>query len=299
MTVNTIPDFLLRYAQQAEQALDTILPAADTVPHKLHTAMRYSSLGGGKRVRAALVYATGSSLGASVSSLNGPACAIELIHAYSLIHDDLPCMDNDSLRRGRPTCHRAFDEATALLAGDALQALAFEAISHHPELSASDSQRIKMVSVLSSAIGSLGMAGGQAIDLQATGQELALEALEQMHQWKTGALIEAAVRLGALAAGESDGQRLEQLGQYGRNIGLAFQIIDDILDIEGDTATLGKTAGADQALNKSTYPKLLGLEGARKRAQKLRAEALACLSALGDNANELEALARFILDRQQ
>lgn len=296
---NSPPEFLLLYAAQAESALDRLLPAADAVPAKLHTAMRYSTLGGGKRVRASLVYATGRALGAPLETLNGPACAVELIHAYSLIHDDLPCMDDDALRRGRPTCHRAFDEATALLAGDALQALAFEALSHHPDLAVSDSQKIAMVSILSFAIGSLGMAGGQAMDLEATGQELTLDELENMHQWKTGALIEASVRLGALAAGENSRQTLDPLGHYGRNIGLAFQIIDDILDIEGDTATLGKTAGADQALDKSTYPRLLGLEGARERAQNLRTEALASLSALGDNAAELEALARFILDRRQ
>ncbi|MBE9516675.1 MAG: (2E,6E)-farnesyl diphosphate synthase [Proteobacteria bacterium] len=293
------PKFLTDYARQAEQALDTLLPAADAVPTKLHCAMRYSTLDGGKRVRAALVYATGKALGAPLEALDGPACAVELIHAYSLIHDDLPCMDNDDLRRGKPTCHRAFDEATALLAGDALQSLAIEALVSHPGLTASDGLRTQMVRELSIAIGSLGMAGGQAIDLEATDKDLTLDALEHMHQLKTGALIEASVKLGALAAGKDDKKLLDQLGQYGHGIGLAFQIIDDILDIEGDTATLGKTAGADEALNKSTYPKLLGLEGARERAQSLRSEALASLTTLGDNAGELEALARFILDRQQ
>ena len=293
------PHFLADYARRAEQALDALLPAADVIPTKLHSAMRYSTLGGGKRVRAALVYATGRALGASLEALDGPACAVELIHAYSLIHDDLPCMDDDDLRRGKPSCHRAFDEATALLAGDALQSLAIEALVNHPGLIASDSQQTNMVRVLSRAIGSLGMAGGQAIDLDATGKNLTVDQLQYMHQLKTGALIEASALLGALAAGADDETRLTQLGRYGRGIGLAFQIIDDILDIEGDTATLGKTAGADEELNKSTYPKLLGLDGARQRAQDLRSEALASLSTLGDNAGELEALARFILDRQQ
>lgn len=293
------PEFLSDYAQRAEQVLDALLPAADAVPTKLHSAMRYSTLGGGKRVRAALVYATGKALGAPLEALDGPACAVELIHAYSLIHDDLPCMDDDDLRRGKATCHRAFDEATALLAGDALQSLAVEALVNHPGLAASDAQQTKMVRVLTHAIGSLGMAGGQAIDLDATGKDLTLDQLQHMHQLKTGALIKASAMLGALAAGSDDEVLLAQLGQYGHGIGLAFQIIDDILDIESDTATLGKTAGADEALNKSTYPRLLGLEGARQRAQDLRSEALASLSTLGDNAAELEALARFILDRQQ
>jgi farnesyl diphosphate synthase len=293
------PEFLSDYAQRAEQALDALLPAANIVPAKLHSAMRYSTLGGGKRVRAALVYASGKALGAPLETLDGPACAVELIHAYSLIHDDLPCMDNDDLRRGKPTCHRAFDEATALLAGDALQSLAIEALVNHPGMVASDSQQTKMVRVLTRAIGSLGMAGGQAIDLDATGKTLTVDQLQHMHQLKTGALIEASAILGALAAGTDDEALLTQLAQYGRNIGLAFQIIDDILDIESDTTTLGKTAGTDEALNKSTYPRLLGLEGARQRAQGLRSEALASLSTLGDNAGELEALARFILDRQQ
>ncbi|MDH5633550.1 MAG: (2E,6E)-farnesyl diphosphate synthase [Gammaproteobacteria bacterium] len=293
------PDFLHRYADHAEAALDALLPPAKTEPVELHTAMRYSTLGGGKRVRAALVYATGQTLGASLDALDGPACAVELIHAYSLIHDDLPCMDDDDLRRGKPTCHKAFDEATALLAGDGLQSLAFESVANHPGLTASAEQRLEMNLLLARAAGSLGMAGGQALDLAATGKSLTLAQMETVHRLKTGALIETSVQLGALAAGESRPKVLEHLRYYGQCVGLAFQIVDDILDIEGDTATLGKTAGADEAMNKSTYPKLLGLEGARDRARQLLEEALASLQSLGDNAENLRALARFILDRQQ
>lgn len=254
--------------------------------------MRYATLGGGKRVRACLVYAAGEARGAAAEVLDAPACAVELIHAYSLVHDDLPSMDDDELRRGRPTCHRAFDEATALLAGDALQTLAFEVLTDNTAIS--PAQRLDMIARLARATGSIGMAGGQAIDLASVGAQLNLNELEDMHARKTGALIQASVALGALAAGESLPAALED---YGRTVGLAFQIVDDILDVEGDTATLGKTSGADQARNKPTYPALMGLPNAKARAAELHRRALASLGPFGDNGAILAHLAHLIISR--
>jgi farnesyl diphosphate synthase len=292
-----LPEFLARVRAHIETALDHRLPSADTEPRRLHAAMRYVTLGGGKRLRAALVIATGEALGAQSAALDVPACALELVHAYSLVHDDLPAMDNDDLRRGKSTCHRAFDEATAILAGDALQTLAFELLARDPVLAVEPVQRLAMLVQLAQAAGSAGMAGGQAIDLDAVGKPLTLAGLEDMHARKTGALIRAAVALGALSVPNSDTARLVQLDTYARAIGLAFQITDDILDVESDTATLGKPQGSDQKHAKPTYPALLGLERARALAREQHAVALESLRFLGDNGQLLGEIADFILDR--
>jgi farnesyl diphosphate synthase len=292
-----LPEFLARVRARIETVLDQRLPSADTEPRRLHAAMRYVTLGGGKRLRAALVIATGEALGAQPAALDVPACALELVHAYSLVHDDLPAMDNDDLRRGKPTCHKAFDEATAILAGDALQTLAFELLARDPVLAVEPVQRLAMLIQLAQAAGSAGMAGGQAIDLDAVGKPLTLAGLEDMHARKTGALIRAAVALGALSAPNIDTARLAQLDTYARAIGLAFQITDDILDVESDTATLGKPQGSDQKHAKPTYPALLGLERARALARKQHALALESLQSLGDNGRLLGEIADFVLDR--
>jgi farnesyl diphosphate synthase len=284
---------------RVKHALDARLPAAGATPQRLHEAMRYATLDGGKRVRACLVYATGGALGVPPDTLDVPACAVELIHAYSLVHDDLPCMDDDDLRRGKPTCHRAYDEATALLVGDALQTLAFELLARDPALAVSPAQRLEMIATLARATGSAGMAGGQAIDLAAVGKQLSVETLQDMHARKTGALIHASVVLGALAQEVASASARDALDHFGRAIGLAFQIVDDILDVEGETATLGKTAGADVARGKPTYPALLGLAGAKQRARELHEQALESLRPLGDNAGLLANLAGYIIDRTQ
>jgi farnesyl diphosphate synthase len=295
----TFSETLRGFQTRVHRALDARLPAADSPPQRLHAAMRYATLDGGKRVRACLVYAAGQALGVSPDALDAPACAVELVHAYSLVHDDLPCMDDDDLRRGKPTCHRAFDEATALLVGDALQTLAFELLAADPTLALDAQQRLPMIATLARATGSAGMAGGQAIDLAAVGRQLTLEALHDMHARKTGALIGAAVMLGALAQPRASGVQRDALERFGRVIGVAFQIVDDILDVEGDTATLGKAAGADEARRKPTYPALLGLAEAKRRARELHAEALESLRPLGDNAEFLAALAAYIIERTQ
>ncbi len=275
------------------------LPSVELPPSTLHTAMRYVTLDGGKRVRASLVYAAGLAVGAPDTTLDAPACAVELIHAYSLVHDDLPSMDNDDLRRGKPTCHKAYDEATALLAGDALQSLAFEILAQDATLTISASQRLKMITLLAQAAGSIGMAGGQAIDLASAGKALSLTQLEDMHRRKTGALIYASVMLGAYARENSDATKLQALEQYSRAVGLAFQITDDILDVEGRADTLGKNPGVDQARGKPTYTSVLGLAEAKKRAKMLRAQALESLTPLGDNGALLADLAEFIIERRQ
>jgi farnesyl diphosphate synthase len=295
---NTLSDLLRLYQARVESALNHWLPPTKIAPQKLHEAMRYSSLDGGKRVRPFLVYASGTALGLVPEQLDGPACAVELIHVYSLIHDDLPAMDNDDLRRGKPTCHRAFDEATAILAGDALQPLAFHILAHDPVIKAPAERRLQMIECLATAAGSRGMVGGQAIDLAAVGKDLDLPALENMHIHKTGALIRASVRLGALSAAQASAQTLSHLDHYAHCIGLAFQIQDDILDIEGSTETLGKAQGADQALNKPTYPTLLGLGGAKERAQELKDEAIASLAGLGPAADPLRWMAEYIVARK-
>ncbi len=288
-----------RYRTRIERVLDSVLELPDAATPRLREAMRYSTLGGGKRLRPTLVYAAGSALGAPLEALDAPAAAVELIHVYSLVHDDLPAMDDDDLRRGRPTCHRAYDEATAILVGDALQALAFEVLSAPPPagISREPADGLAMIHLLARGIGTGGMAGGQAIDLESVGRKLDVHALEGMHRRKTGALIEASVLLGARAAGVSAGSDLDALQQYGRSIGLAFQIQDDILDVEGETAAIGKTAGADAARDKPTFPSAIGLEAAYARARELHETALAAVSRLGARGSDLASLARLIAMR--
>jgi geranylgeranyl pyrophosphate synthase len=282
-----------------EAYLDQVLALPDPGTPRLREAMRYSALGGGKRLRPMLVYLTGEALGAPLEDLDVPAAAVELIHVYSLVHDDLPAMDDDDLRRGRPTCHKAFDEATAILVGDSLQAYAFELLAGDDTLSdAASALRLTMIRVLADRIGTRGMAGGQAIDLGAVGRGLSLAELESMHRRKTGALIEASVLLGAVAAGVRSGPRFDALRTLAAEIGLAFQIQDDILDVAGDAQTLGKATGADAAHNKPTYPSTLGLDAARARALDHEQRALAALDILGPSAQPLRELARLMVDRR-
>jgi len=290
---------MVAYCARVENALVSRLPAVDALPNQLHEAMRYATLNGGKRVRACLVYAAGESMGASFDALDVPACAVEMIHSFSLVHDDMPCMDDDDLRRGKPTCHKAYDEATALLVGDALQSLAFDLLANDPSLTISDEQRLKMVGTMAQASGSFGMAGGQAIDIESVGRKLELDRLKDMHRRKTGELIRASVVLGALTAPVQDERLLMAMEEFGRAIGLAFQVVDDILDVTADTETLGKPQGSDEARNKPTYPAAMGLEAARKHAETLYDTALASLAPLGDNGRILGEIADFIVHRQQ
>jgi geranylgeranyl pyrophosphate synthase len=295
-------DFLERlqvYQKSVEAALDHWLPKASIQPEKLHEAMRYSVLSEGKRIRPVLVYATGEAFGVNLSELDGPACAVEIIHAYSLIHDDLPSMDDDDLRRGRPTCHKKYDEATAILAGDALQALSFHILAHDPNIKVNSQQRLTMINTLAIASGSRGMAGGQAIDLAAVGKSLNITELENMHIHKTGALIRASAELGALSVENIDSDLFSHISQYAKCIGLAFQIKDDILDIESDTETLGKPQGSDMASNKPTYPELLGLEGAKQAADDLYNKAIHSLDAFDERADMLRAIADYIVKRDK
>jgi geranylgeranyl pyrophosphate synthase len=287
----------LRMAQaRIERVLEAALATRDTAAPRLHAAMRYGVLDGGKRLRPLLVYITGAALGAPMDCLDGPAAAVELIHAYSLIHDDLPAMDDDDLRRGRPSCHRAFDEGTAILAGDALQALAFAVLARGPARLA-EGTKLQMLIVLAEAIGTEGMAGGQALDLDAAGGAADAASLEQMHRRKTGALIRASVLLGALAAGPVGNEVRDALRRYGDEIGLAFQIQDDILDVTGETAVLGKRTGADAAHGKPSYPSVFGLERARELALEHRDRALAALTGMGTATTSLRALAHYVVDR--
>jgi|TARA_Y100000310_G_scaffold195929_1_gene195951 farnesyl diphosphate synthase len=285
-----------RWRERLEAYLDRLLPAAKAPPEKLHAAMRYAAIGAGKRYRAALVYATGTSLGASEESLDGAAGAIELIHAFSLIHDDLPAMDDDDLRRGKPTCHKVFGEATAILAGDALQTLAFEAMAAEPVPQIAPARRLQMLNVLARTVGSQGLAGGQAIDLDLVSKTATCETLATMHNMKTGALILAAVQLGALTATD-DPESLQHLVRYAQPLGLAFQVVDDILDGTSDTATLGKTAGADRALDKPTFFSVLGEDAARQYAEEQGRQAIAALETVTFDTSLLEALAQFTLRR--
>ena len=295
MTGNTsFRELLHRYQARIEKALASRIPPADTHPTRLHEAMRYAVLGGGKRVRPFLVYAAGTALGADLEALDAPASAVEMIHAYSLVHDDLPCMDNDELRRGRPTCHIAFDEATAMLVGDALQSLAFYTIAHDTALTIPAESRLQMVESLAQASGSRGMAGGQAIDLAAVGQQLDIAELEDMHIHKTGALIRASVRMGGLAAPEEETNRLQGLDRYSKCIGLAFQIRDDILDEEGETDVMGKIQGADRALNKPTYPALLGLSESKRKLGELHELAVQSIAELDKRADPLRWISEYI-----
>ena len=287
------------YQKSVETALNRWLPEPSVQPEKLHEAMRYSVLGDGKRIRPVILYATGEAFGIDLAVLDGPACAVEIIHAYSLIHDDLPAMDDDELRRGRPTCHKAYDDATAILAGDALQALSFHILAHDPDIQVNVQQRLSMIETLAIASGSRGMAGGQAIDLASVGISLTIAELENMHIHKTGALIRASAELGALSVDNVDRELLSRISQYAKCIGLAFQIKDDILDIESDTETLGKPQGSDIAMNKPTYPNLLGMDGAKKAANDLYNEALECLDAFDNKADMLRAIADYIVKRNK
>ncbi len=283
---------------RVDAALERLLQAPRPELQRLYQAMRYSVVNGGKRIRPLLVYAACEALGGEAERADGAACAVELIHAYSLVHDDLPAMDDDDLRRGQPTTHRAFDEASAILAGDGLQSLAFAVLAdaqHNPHCA---ELRLAMVAELARAAGPQGMVGGQAIDLGSVGRQLDQAALETMHRHKTGALIEASVRLGALASGQAEQAALQALQAYAQAIGLAFQVQDDILDVESDTATLGKTQGKDQANHKPTYPALLGLEQAKAYALELRDLALHALRPLDHRAEPLRELARYIVERR-
>lgn len=280
-----------------ESALQRLLPAPEIVPARLHRAMRYAVLGGGKRVRPLLAFAAGELAEADPARVEIVAAAVEIIHAYSLMHDDLPCMDNDVLRRGKPTCHVEFDEATALLAGDALQPLAFQILAEHV-VADSPRAQIEMLRILALAGGSRGMAGGQAIDLASVGKTLSLSELEFMHIHKTGALIRAAAVLGARCGHALDANGFERLEHYAKTVGLAFQVVDDVLDCAASTATLGKTAGKDAAQEKPTYVSILGLARARALAEELRAEAHAALASFGARAARLRDLADYIVVRK-
>jgi geranylgeranyl pyrophosphate synthase len=300
MTDTGLDARLLQWRERCEGYLESCLTSNDNATARLVEAMRYSVLGGGKRLRPVLVYSTGTALGASLESLDPAAAAVELIHVYSLVHDDLPAMDDDDLRRGRPTCHKAYDEGTAVLVGDALQALAFEVLAcehrgGHAGLDAQ--QRLQQLAVLSHGIGTTGMAGGQAIDLAAAGKPLAAAALEEMHRRKTGALIRASVLLGAIGAGTVAGPEYDALAQYGAQLGLAFQIQDDVLDVAGDAAQLGKATGADAARGKPTYPSVHGLEESRRLACRHRDAAIDAAMTLGARGADLVRLARFVVDR--
>ena len=282
---------------RAELALDRHLPPADQSPTELHRAMRYAVLGGGKRLRPLLVYAAAHALGQEGPQLDAPACAVELIHAYSLVHDDLPAMDDDALRRGRPTCHIVFGEAMAILAGDALQALAFELLADDAAGRIAPTTSIAMLQALGRACGAQGMAGGQALDLGAVGRRLSLTELEHMHACKTGALIRASVQLGAMIAG-ADASTLQSLNSYADAVGLAFQVRDDVLDVEGESAVIGKTAGKDAAADKPTFPLIIGLDASRARLAELTDAALASIASLDGRAEWLRELALYSAQRE-
>jgi geranylgeranyl pyrophosphate synthase len=286
------------YQLRVQSVLDAALPASTLSPQRLHAAQRYAVLSGGKRLRPLLVYCTGEALGIPTDALDAPAAAVELIHSYSLVHDDLPAMDDDDLRRGQPTTHRAFDEATAILAGDALQVLAFSLLARDRAAGVSFEARLKMIQILADASGTAGMAGGQALDLSAVGRHINLEELEAMHRLKTGALIRASVLLAAACAPALSAAQWDALDGYSQDIGLAFQIQDDILDVEGSTEDLGKTAGADAARDKPTYPSVLGLETAKTRAHELKRRACDRLALFGGRADILAWLASFVVDRR-
>ncbi|MDX8127409.1 farnesyl diphosphate synthase [Methylomonas sp. OY6] len=295
--MSNLKAYLTACQNRVERALDARLPGENILPQTLHQAMRYSVLDGGKRTRPLLTYATGQALGLSEDLLDAQACAVEFIHVYSLIHDDLPAMDNDDLRRGKPTCHKAYDEATAILAGDALQALAFDILANDPAIQAGAEARVKMIAALTRASGSQGMVGGQAIDLGSVGRKLTLPELENMHIHKTGALIRASVNLAALSKPDLDVDVAKKLDHYAKCIGLSFQVKDDILDVESDTATLGKTQGKDVDNDKPTYPALLGMAGAKEKAQELHEQAVASLTGFGSEADLLRDLSLYIIER--
>jgi geranylgeranyl pyrophosphate synthase len=292
---NTLKDLLTRYGNQVDAQLEHILPQAQGPAESLFAAMRYSVFNGGKRLRPALCFAAAEAIASSGANTAKVAAALEMIHAYSLIHDDLPAMDDDDLRRGKATCHIQFDEATAILAGDGLQSLAFEQLTELHNIPAD--QIVKLLSMLASYSGCSGMVAGQAIDLAATGQTLSLEQLKTMHRHKTGALIEAAVLMGAIATGAATEQQLAVLKQFAADIGLAFQIQDDILDVESSTEQLGKQQGSDAANQKSTYSSIMGLEEARAEAATLYQQSVASLDIFAERADPLRQLASFIVNR--
>lgn len=294
---NDLKEYFASTKNRVEKALVDRLPQKNILPKMLYEAMHYSVLGGGKRIRPMLTYCSGKALGLSAYVLDGPACAVELIHSYSLIHDDLPAMDNDYLRRGKPSCHIAYDEATAILAGDALQALAFEILANDHTLKIDSVSRLKMLTTLSKASGCQGMVKGQAIDLASVGLKLNLPELENMHIHKTGALIRASVNLAALAKPELNTELAINLDNYAKCIGLIFQVRDDILDEEGDTATLGKTSGKDKYYDKPTYTSVLGLDGAKQKVQQLYAQALQSLNCFGAEADLLRDLSLYVVQR--
>lgn len=291
----TFENRIAHYTERVAKKLDSVLPAATDSPKLLHDAMRYAVFNGGKRVRPLLVYAAGECLQVSEEVLDAPAAAIELIHAFSLVHDDLPAMDDDDLRRGKPTVHRQYDEATAILAADALQPLAFSVLADTPDVT--PQVRSRLIKLVAVACGSRGMTGGQSLDLSAEGRDLSAEQIEQMYAMKTGALIHAAVVAPAVMAESLAAEQLAAIDAFGRTIGVAFQIKDDILDVEGDTDVIGKPAGSDERLNKATYPGLMGIDKARQRCDELLGSALEKLDDFGDSAASLRWLAQFIVER--
>ena len=291
----TFENRIAAYTERVARKLDQVLPPATTAPRRLHDAMRYAVFNGGKRVRPLLVYASGECLGLDGQLLDAPAAALELLHAFSLVHDDLPAMDDDDLRRGKPTLHRQYDEATAILAADALQPLAFSVLASVPDVSAKS--RAQLVRVVAEACGSTGMTGGQSLDLAAEGRALSADEVEQMYAMKTGALIHAAVVSAALLSNGLGTARMSALDAFGRTIGVAFQIKDDLLDVEGVTEVIGKPSGSDEQLQKATYPGLFGVERARRRCAELLASALEKLDDFGEDAESLRWLARFIVER--
>ena len=285
------------YQQRVDKALDYWLPTDSVNPVELHKAMRYSVMAPGKRVRPVLIYATASVLGLDLDRVDGAAAAVEIMHAYSLIHDDLPAMDDDDLRRGRPTCHKQFNEATAILAGDALQALAFYILSHDPKMTDDHKSRLQMIEKLSLFTGSRGMAGGQAIDLASVGKPLNIAELETMHIHKTGALIRTCVQLAALSTEQLDKDKFKALDSYAKCIGLSFQVQDDILDVVGDTQTLGKPQGSDYERNKPTFPSIIGLDASREKALNLHHKAIEALSIFGEEAEILRYISAWFVER--
>jgi farnesyl diphosphate synthase len=290
---------LERWRERVERELDRWLPAETVVPRRLHAAQRYSVLGPGKRIRPALVYATAETLGVPLEHVDAAACAVELIHCYSLVHDDLPAMDDDDLRRGRATCHKAFDEATAILAGDSLQVLAFQLLAAHPGLPADPAVRVAIIELLAVASGTVGMAGGQALDLDAEGRVLGLAEVERLHAMKTGALIRASVLMSARCSPVLGPGQYDALSSFGAAVGLAFQVQDDILDVEGDIAVIGKPPGSDVARGMPTYPAIAGIDAARARVRELHGQALELLSAHGWQHSALSALSDWLLARNR
>ena len=295
----TVISWQSQYRERVEGVLERFLPPGESPPARLHQAMRYAALGPGKRIRPVLVYATGAAIGLPPAALDGPAAAVEMIHAYSLVHDDLPAMDDDDLRRGRPTTHRAFDEATAILAGDALQVLAFEILAADSSLPVDPARRLEMIRMLAHASGTQGMAGGQAMDLAAVGMHLEPGQIEEMHARKTGALIRAAVLIACGAAPSLPAPRFGALDRYGTAVGLSFQIVDDLLDVVGDPVLTGKSSGADALHGKPTYPSIAGVAAARERAAELARAAVEALAGFGPEAGQLREFALELVERSR